>query len=423
MGNLLTGSTISLAAFNGVIKDLHQSVFSLNQKYPEDASPDGAYWEALKKHYLLEDDLIMMNCGTVGPMPKAIVQTVMKYTELQATNPFQYYEYVPKILDDVRLKLASFINAAPEEVVITANSTEGLNIIANGLDMEKGDEVIVSDMEHPSSINPWKLKAKRYGIKIREVPFGIPAKSVDEIVDSVAAAISPRTKIICLGHTVYITGQISPLKELSRLARDRGILIGTDSAHGLGMLNLDMKKLDVDFLVSSPYKWMGAPAGTGVLYVRKEAQDRLWPTIVGFEWDVYKDARKLKPQGQRSHALTLGLGEAVDFNLLVGKDRIERRVKALSSYLKQELKKISAVKVHTPDDPYLSGGLTAFSLGGVSPDKYVDYVRSKYNIIVRTIGCEEQGSYGIRVSTPIYISYKEIDMLVEAINHLLKHRS
>ena len=252
--------------------------------------------------------------------------------------------------------------------------------------------------------------------------FGLPPKSVDEIVGSIAAAITPRSQIISLGHTVFITGLITPLKELSRMAHEKGLLVLADSAHGIGMLDLNMKELGIDFFASSPYKWLGAPTGIGLLFVRKEAQDRLWPTIVSGGWDTYEDARKFGTHGQDADALVFSLDEALNFQNAIGRTRIERRVKALAGLLKQELRKVPGVKIHTPDDPYLSGGLTAFALEGVDPAKIVDYVREKYNIVVRTIGNKDAGTLAVRVSTPIYVTGRDIENLVEGVRTLASHR-
>jgi len=420
---LAASSAVSLAFLNKATAAVYQSISTLNEKYIEDESPDGVYWQGIKKQFLFEDDLIMMNNGTVGPMPKPVFNTLMRYFRVQVTNPYDVYNFIPTLKDEVRRKLASFVGASPDEVVLSHNTTEGLNFVVSGLDMKEGDEAIVSNMEHPGSINPWKLKEKRFGIRVKEVPFGLPPKSVSEIVDTVAAAITPRTKIISVGHTVYVSGLISPIKELSKLAHERGILIQADSAHGIGMLDLNMKDLGVDFFSSSPYKWLGAPTGVGLFYVRKEAQDKLWPTIVTGGWDTYQNARKYETHGQDADALIFALGEALDFQNAIGRKRIERRIKTLSGYLKLELHKIPGVKVHTPDDPYLSGGLTAFSMDGVDPAKVVDYVREKHNLVVRTIGSKETGTYAVRVSTPIYVSFKDVDLLLEGVRELLKHRA
>lgn len=420
---LLAGSALSLSALNKLNASIYQSITSLNQKYIEDESPDGVYWDALSKHFLFKDGLIMMNNGTVGPMPKPVFNTLMKYFRTQVTNPFDVYNFIPRKKEEVRYKLAEFVNTSPDEVVITRNTTEGMNFVANGLDMKEGDEVLLSTMEHPGGTHPWRLKEKRFGIQIKEVPIGLPPKNVEEIVSAFEQAITSRTKIISISHTVYISGLIAPLKELSRMAHEKDVLVLADSAHGIGMLNLDMKELGIDFFATSPYKWLGAPTGVGMLYVRKEVQDKLWPTIASSGWDRHQSARKFETLSQRADALTIALGEALDFQNAIGKERIERRVKTLAGYLKRELKKIPGVKLHTSQDPYLSGGLTAFSVEGVDPAKIVDYMREKYNIVVRTIGNKEKGTYGVRVSTHIYVSLKHIDMFLEGLRHLVRRKA
>lgn len=419
----LAGTALTLAALEEMNASVYQSITSLNKEYIADEAPDGVYWDALSKHFLFEDGVIMMNNGTVGPMPQPVFNALIHCFKTQCTNPFDVYNFIPRKKEEVRQKLAQFINASPGEVVITRNTTEGMNFVANGLDLEEGDEVLLSDMEHPGGTHPWRLKAKRRGIVIREVPIGLPPESVEAFVKPFEDAISPRTRVISISHTVYISGLITPLKELSRMAHEKGVLVAADSAHGIGMLDLNMKDLGVDFFATSPYKWMGAPTGVGVLYIKRDVQDKLWPTIASTGWDTYPDARRFETLSQRADALTVALGEAVDFQNIIGKQRIERRIKALAGYLKTELKRIPGVRLHTSEDPYLSGGLTSFSVEGVEAQKIVDYVREKYNIVVRTVGNVEKGTYGVRVSTPIYVTFKHLLMFLEGVEHLVERRA
>ncbi len=415
-------SALSLAALHELNAEAYQSITSLNQKHPEDESPDGAYWEELKKQFLFEDGLIMMNNGTVGPMPKPVFRTLMQTFRTQVENPYDVYNFLPTFREEVRGRLARFVGVSPEEVALTSNTTEGLNFVVNGLDLKAGDEVLISNMEHPGSLGPWKLKEQRTGVTIREIPLGTPPKNTEEVVASFAAAITPKTKVINVGHTVYISGLITPVKELSRMAHERGILVVADSAHGIGMLNLNLKDMGVDFFATSPYKWLGAPTGIGLLYVKKEVQKQVWPTVVSSGWESATTAAKYDPSGQRADAMIFALGEALNFQNHIGPQRIERRIKTLAAYLKQGLGRIPGAKVYTPLDPYLSGGLTAFSVDGVDPSKIVDYVREKYNIVVRTIGNRAAGTTAVRVSTPIYISFKDIDMFLEGVSQLASHK-
>jgi len=421
--SLLAGSALAGAALAEANAEIYQSITNLNLKHVDDESPDGAYWEGVRAQYLFEDKLIMMNNGTVGPMPKPVFNTLMRTFRRQAENPYDVYNFLPNFREAARTKLAAFINASPEEVALTSNTTEGINFVVSGLDLKSGDEVLVSNLEHPGGLGPLGLKAKRYGIVIKEVPIGPPHKETGDIVKAFESAVTPRTKLIVVSHTCFITGLINPIRELSKMAHEKGLLILADSAHGLGMLGLNMKELDVDFFCSSPYKWMGTPTGIGLLYVRKEVQDKVWPTVVSTGWDGASGARKFDPSGQRADAMILALDEALNFQNHIGKARIERRIKALAGHLKQELAKIPGVKVNTPLDPYLSAGLTAFALDGVDPGRIVDYVREKYNLVVRTIGGKAAGTQGVRVSTPIYVSMKEADLLIEGVWQLARNKA
>ena len=189
------------------------------------------------------------------------------------------------------------------------------------------------------------------------------------------------------------------------------------------MLDLNMHDMGVDAFCTSPYKWLGAPTGLGVLYVRKDVVNKIWPLIASSGWEDTSSAKRFETLSQRSHPLFYALGEAVNFQTRIGKSRIERRVKTLATYLKQELKTIPKVRVHTPDDLYLSAGLTAFSIEGVEPQTIVDYLREKYNIVIRTIGRDRDKTRGVRVSTHYYCSLQQVDLVLEGIKHLVDHAS
>ena len=420
---MIGGSALSIVAMNKLNAAVYQSITKLNQKFIKDNSPDGLYWDAVAKHFMFQDSVIMMNNGTVGPMPEPVFNTLMKYFKVQATNPYDCYNFFPTLKDEVRNKVADFINASPNEIAINRNTTEGINTAIHGLDMNEGDEILISSLEHPAGIHPCRLKKKRFGITVTEVPLGVPPKSSEEIVDAFEKAITPKTKAICISHTVYITGLISPIKELSEVAHKHGILIIVDSAHGIGMLDLNMKEMGADVFCASPYKWMGAPTGCGIMYVKKDVQDKIYPLIATGGWDTYENAQRFETLSQRADPIIFALGEAIDFQNAVGKQRIERRIKTLAGYLKQELQKIPKVRLHTSTDPYLSGGLTAFSIEGIKAETIVYYLREKYNIVIRTIGRDRDNTRGVRVSTNIYVSTNHVDMLLEGIHHLARRKA
>ena len=248
---------------------------------------------------------------------------------------------------------------------------------------------------------------------------GYHPTSVAEIVDAFAKAMTPKTRLVMVSHTVYKTGLITPIKELADLAHKHGALIVADSAHGVGMMNLSLPATGVDAWASSPYKWLGAPAGSGVFYIRRDVQERIWPTIASGNWD-YKNAHRFETLSQRSDALIQGLGEAVEFQNRIGRPRIERRIQTLASHLKDGLSAIPKVRLHTNTDTTLSAGLTAFSIAGVPGESIVNHVREKYNIVIRTIGDKASNSLGVRVSTHVWISLEDVNLLLRGVDELAR---
>ncbi|MGD0625026.1 MAG: aminotransferase class V-fold PLP-dependent enzyme [Thermodesulfobacteriota bacterium] len=410
---LIGGFALASAFSGGLNRSIYEKLAAWDKKNLDQEAPDGAYWDFVTNQYMFEPGLSMMNNGTAGAMPRVVYNTLTEYFQIQAANPFKCYSTFDAYREEARLRAAQFIGALPEEVTLLRNTTEGLTIVAYGLDMKPGDEVLMSNLEHPSGIFPWKLREKRYGIKIKEVTINTPPRSKDEILSAINYGITPRTRVILISHAVYKTGLIAPLKEICQLAKDKHVLVCADGAHCVGMLNLNMHDLGVDFYANSGYKWLGAPTGTGIFYVKKELQKELWPNIVEAEWEnPAVGALKFSYVGRIADPLPIALGEAIHFQMKIGKPRIERRIKTLAAYLKEEAGKIPNVQVLTPLDPELSGGLTVLGLEGMKNDQFVNYMLEKYNLVIARTFNEKNA---IRVSTHIFISFKQIDTLLEGL--------
>lgn len=410
---LVGGFALGKIFSDGLNRSVYEQMAAWDKKSLDQEAPDGAYWDFVTNQYMLEPGLTMMNNGTAGAMPRVVYNTLAEFFRIQAENPFKCYSTFDAYREEARVRAAQFIGALPEEVTLLRNTTEGLAIVAYGLDMQPGDEVLMSNLEHPSGIFPWKLREKRYGIKIKEVTINTPPRSKDEILTAFRDGITSRTKVILISHAVYKTGLIAPLKDICRLAKDKHVLVCADGAHCIGMLNLDMHDLGVDFYANSGYKWLGAPTGTGIFYVRKEVQKDLWPNIVEAEWENPAiGALKYSHVGRIADPLPIALGEAIHFQMNIGKPRIERRIKTLAAYLKEEASKIPNVQVFTPMDSELSGGLTVLGLQGMRNDQFANYMLEKYNFVIARTFNERNA---IRVCTHIFISYKQIDTLLEGL--------
>src|SRR5687768_3653388 len=227
------------------------------------------FWKRVQGEYLLDKDWVYLNNGTLGPTPKPVYFTLIERYHDLAQDPGQPNTDQNNGATDVRTKAAAFIGAHPEEVALLRNTTEGVGFIINGLDLKAGDEILMTFHEHPGGLQPCRLKAKRHGVVLKEAKWPAPAEDPNVILNAFNDAITPRTRVLMVSHVMYQTGSMLPLKELAALARSKGVLTLVDGAHPVGMLKMDMHDLGVDYYASSSHKWLDAPTGTGILYMRR----------------------------------------------------------------------------------------------------------------------------------------------------------
>ena len=375
------------------------------------------FWATVRREFLISDELAYMNAGTLGPMPKPVYYAVVDSYRALAADPGRENTRHNGAQGDVRAKMAAFVNADPTEIALTRNTTEGMSFIVNGLDLAAGDEVLLSFHEHPGGLQPWKLKAKRTGVVVKELPFPIPTRDPSDIVNLFADAITPRTRVISVSHVTFPTGCMLPVRELADLARSRGILTLIDGAHAIGMMRLDMHDLGVDFYASSPYKWLGAPVGTGFLYLRRVSQAQVWPTVVSTGWDNDESgARRYDRLSQRAGPLLMATSAALDFQSAIGADRIEQRVRALAGMLREQLADIPQVSLRTSTHPALGCGITGFALEGFDRREVVDTLWRRHHVWVRHTDFDLNT---VRVSTHHYNTEDQVTRLVDGVRDIL----
>ena len=385
-------------------------------KAQAEASSEEDFWAQVRGEFLISDELAYMNSGTLGPMPKPVFYAVVDGYRALAADPGRENPRQEAAQDVLRERLAAFVNAEPGEVALTRNTTEGMSFIANGLDLKAGDEVLCTFHEHPGGLEPWKIKAKRHGVVVKELPFPIPASDPAQILNRFEDAITPRTRVISVSHVTFPTGCLLPVGELASLARARGILTLVDGAHSIGMLNLDMHELGADFYASSPYKWAGAPVGTGILYMRRESQERVWPTVASMGWDDDETgAMRYDRLSQRAGPLLLATIAALEFQDAIGRVRIEQRVRALAARLRDRLREIPGVTLYASDRPELCCGLTGFTLDGFDRMDVVDTLWRRNHVWVRET---DYGLNTVRASTHHYNTQDQVDRLVEGIHQI-----
>lgn len=391
------------------------------------ATPEAEYWAKVRAEFMITEEVAFMNNGTLGPMPKPVYYTVVENYRALACDPAEPNRAMSDAGEEVRKKSAAFLGADPGEIALTRNTTEGMSFISNGLDMKAGDEVLLTFHEHPGGLQPWKLKAKRTGVVLKELKFPIPTPDPAAILNLFNDAITPRTRVISVSHITYQTGCGVPVKELCALARSRGILTLVDAAHPLGMMKLDLHDLGVDFYAMSPHKWLDAPTGTGLLYLRRESQERVWPTVASTGWDGRDGTGKLDESrnnamrfdrlSQRSWPLVLAQGAALDFQNAIGREKIEGRVRALHARLRERLQAIPGVKIYTSAHPALHCGLLGFTLEGRLNKDVVETLLRRHHVRVRST---EYGLNTVRASTHFYNTEAQVDRLAEGIADVFK---
>jgi isopenicillin-N epimerase len=367
-----------------------------------------AYWSELRKQFLIPSDEVYLNNGTVGSSPRpvlrAIVDSYQKTEQMAQDDPEDYPIWGYASWNEYRDPLAAFVGATRDEIAIVRNATEANNYIANGLDMKAGDEVLMSDQEHPGGEQPWLLRAKRYGVVVKKYQIPVPPKSPADILNRVSDAITPRTRIIFTSHISTVTGVVQPVKEIAALARSKGILSAFDGAHVAGMMPLNVHDIGCDMYTSSPHKWLQSPKGTGFFYIRPEVQERVWNTIATEGWEEPRlKAERYQRIGSSNVPMLAGLRASIELANTIGMDRIERRHRQLADRMLAEMTKRGAESWTSPDPSMRCGIVTV----NVPPLKRIDmehWMWQQKKIRIR--GGEPSK---LRLSTPYYLLPSDMD--------------
>jgi selenocysteine lyase/cysteine desulfurase len=381
-------------------------------------SSDDEFWRKVRSEFLLDKDWTYLNNGTLGPTPKPVYYSLVERYHDLAQDPGQPNTDQGNAADDVRRRAAAFVGAEFDEIGLIRNTTEGMNFMIGGLDFKAGDEILTTFHEHGGGLNPCRLAAKRYGVAVKEVKWPAPAEDPNVILNAFNDAIGPRTRVLMVSHVMYQSGSALPLKALATLARSKNVLTAVDGAHPVGMLKMDMHDLGVDFYASSSHKWLCAPTGAGLLYLRRASQDRLWPTVVAGGWDDPKrGAARYDRQSQRAHPIVIAQGAAIDFQSAIGRDRLEARVRGLCAYARKTLSAIPGIKYHTSANAELNSALLAFSVGSLKNADIVETLKKRHRIWTRTM---EYNLNAIRIATHVYNTESQIDALANALEDITK---
>jgi len=387
---------------------------------PYEVARDENFWFYVKQAFNIDRNLINLNNGGVHPAPKIVMEAVHRYLDFcNGAPPYNMWQLLRPRKELIRQKLASTFGCSPEEIAITRNVTEALQIALLGLPLKAGDEVLTTTHDYPSMKNALFQREKREGVVVKTFSFPYPPPNLKILADLFKKNITPRTKLILVCHITNLTGQIFPIKEICQMARQRGIEVVIDGAHAFGHFVFKQKDLDCDIYGANLHKWMMAPVGTGFLYVKKEKIKKIWPLFPAPE-PLGDDIRKFEHIGTHPEYLELSVGEALTFHHSLGAKRKEERLRYLRDYWAQALEKLPGVKILTSYDPQQSCGIGTFTVEGMDIDKLTKVLFDKHKIFTISVKIPED-VVGIRITPSIYTTLRELDMFIEAASYYIKN--
>lgn len=385
---------------------------------PKALATDEDYWSVIQQGYTTSPALINLNNGGVSPSPRIVQEAVERFNKMTNEGP-SYYMW--RILDQgrepLRYKLAALAGADPEEIAINRNATEALNTVIFGLNLSKGDEVIGTKQDYPNMINAWKQRAQREGIVYTQISFQFPIENDDEIVAAFEKAITPKTKIIHITHIINWIGQILPVKKITAMAKKHGIETIVDGAHSFGLLDYKVPDLGCDYFGTSLHKFLSAPIGSGMLWIKKEKIEKIWPLVCNDKPNG-TDIRKFETLGTRSFPIEQGIGEAINFQNAIGNKRKEERIRYLKNYWATRVQNIPKVKIHTSFKDEYACAICGVSIDGMTPAALDSALFNNYKI--HTVGIVWENISCVRITPHVYTRIQELDKLVMGIEALAK---
>jgi selenocysteine lyase/cysteine desulfurase len=378
---------------------------------PEDVAADESYWRDVQQAFTVSRSLIDLNNGFTCPSPRVVTDSLIDYIWQQEESPsYVVARLLPPRVETVRQSLGRLFGCDPEEVAIVRNTSEAMEILLLGVDLKSGDEVVTTTQDYGRMRTTLDQRRRREGIEIKYITIPVPAKTDEEMIEAFGRAITAKTKMVLMSHQINLTGQILPVKAVCEIARERGIPVMVDGAHSFCQFDFKRDDIGCDYFGTSLHKWLLAPKGTGMLYVRRDKIKGLWPLMAAPE-KMDEDIRKFEEIGTHSLAPYLAIGEAIAFHNSIGGKRKEARLRYLKDYWAKKLMELPNVRLHTSLDPKMSCAIGNVEIVGISPRALTDYLWDRHHIIVAPIEHEEY--QGIRVTPNIYTTLDELDHFCE----------
>jgi selenocysteine lyase/cysteine desulfurase len=408
----------SLAGLAGLLPLNGFSMPSLAVPELQAGHSEDDFWNWVRQCYTVSRNVINLNNGGVCPQPKQVQDAHIRYYELCNEAPtFYMWRTLDQGREPLRQSLARLAGCDADEIAINRNSTEGLNTIIFGLNLKKGDEVVLTRYDYPNMMNAWKQREKRDGIKLNWIDLPYPLENDEQIVELFSKAITPKTKIVHITHLINWTGQILPARKIADMAHAKGCEVILDAAHSFAHIDYSVPELGCDYFATSLHKWLCAPFGSGMMYIKKDKIKNIWALLSNDKPDG-DDIRKFESLGTRSFASEMAIGQAIDFHLTIGSKRKQERLFQLKNYWAEKVAKFDRVTLNTSLKPQFGCAIAHVEIKGMKGTEMESKLFDKFKI--HTVAIEFEKLNGIRVTPNVYTAFHELDKLVEGIEYLCK---
>src|SRR4051795_13409701 len=416
LGAGATAGAVALAFHNDGLARVAEAAARTAGGPATDLAADEAYWRDIQQGFTLDRTIINLNNGGCCPSPRVVHDAFKRYLDISNQSPvYHMWQILEPNIETVRRRLAAAFGCSPEEMAITRNASEALQIAQLGIDLQPGDEVVTTNQDYGRMLDTWDARVRRHGITVKKISFPVPPPSMDDLANRLISAMGPKTKVLHFCHITNLTGQIFPVKKICDAARAKGVKTIVDGAHAFAHFPFTVQDLHCDFYGTSLHKWLLAPIGTGFLYVRRENIEGLWeltPTAASRA----KDIRKFEEIGTHPAANHNAIAEALSFHDGIGIERKAARLRYLRNRWVTRLKSNPRIRIHTSLDPAQSCAIGTVQITTVPTAKAVPILWDKWRIIATPIVHAEYE--GIRVTPNVYTTIEEIDTFADAMKRI-----
>ena len=414
-GMMALSSTVVASLYS----KLQAKVRQIEHLSPEQVATDEDFWAVIQQSFSVTRGIVNLNNGGVSPSPRMVTEAFVRYTwQQEDATAYTMWQLLEPQSETIRTGLAEIFGCDAEEIAITRNASESLEILLMGLDLKSGDEILTTTQDYGRMLTTLKQRELREGLKLNLIKIPIAPKDVNDIATAFERAITPKTKLILMSHQINLTGQINPVRKVCEMARSKGIETIVDGAHSFAQFDFKQADLQCDYFGTSLHKWLYAPKGTGMLYVRKEKIPKVW-ALMASEDKNKNDIRKFEEIGTHSAAMRLAIGEAVLFHNAIGGKRKEARLRFLARYWMNKLKSVPKVGFNTSFDDTQSCAIGNFKIEGINPTEIGDYLMAKHKIFTTPIVHEE--FTGIRITPNVYTTLWELDRFCELMEKIARN--